>query len=176
MEKIIPAINSVKDFEKFLTTDYECCILMNLHVSILKNLVDKAHEKNKKCLIHLDLVKGLTSDEYGVDYAVQFFGVDGIVSTRESAIKAAKRKKVISIFRIFLIDTLSLNRSLDKVNQLKPDYLELLPAIAYSVMDRIKDKTNTPVIGGGLIDNSLDINNCINSGMQAVTISNKNLW
>ncbi|QVK21602.1 glycerol-3-phosphate responsive antiterminator [Mycoplasmatota bacterium] len=175
-QRIIPAITSVKKFEKFLETDYEYCVLMNLHISLLKTLVEKAHDKGKKCFLHLDLINGISSDEYGVEYAVQHIKIDGIVSTRNSVIKAAQRKKIVSIYRIFLIDSMSLNRSLEKLAQLKPDYVELLPAIAFDVMSRVKKETDIPIIGGGLIASREDIDRCIASGMIAVTTSNRVLW
>lgn len=174
--QIIPAVKSVKGFESFLKSDYEYCVLMNLHLSILTRLVEKAHEVGKKCLLHIDLINGITSDEYGAEYAIQHIKVDGLVSTKSSVMKIARKKKVIAIYRVFLIDNHSLKRSLDRVNELSPDYVEILPALAHKVIPRIKDKISVPIVGGGLISSKQDIQDCINSGMIGVTTSDIELW
>ena len=173
---IIPAVKSVKGFENFINTDYEYCVLMNMHLSILKRLVEKGHAANKKCLLHLDLINGLSSDEYGAEYAIQSLKVDGLVSTKSSVMKIAKKKKVLAIYRVFLIDNHSLVKSIDRVNDLRPDYVEILPALAYKAITKIKEKVTIPIIGGGLITCKEDIEDCIAAGMVAVTTSDSNLW
>ncbi len=174
--QIIPAVKTVKGFEEFLKTDFEICVLMNLHLSMLKRLVEKAHSVGKKCLLHIDLINGITSDEYGAEYAIQHINVDGLVSTKTSVIRIAKKKKVLAIYRVFLIDNHSLSRSLDRVAELKPDYVEVLPALAYKVIPKIKAKISVPIVGGGLISNRSDIKDCIDAGMVAVTTSDSELW
>jgi glycerol uptake operon antiterminator len=174
--KIIPAVKTVKGFEAFLKSEYEYCVLMNLHLSMLSRLVEKAHASNKKCLLHLDLINGITSDEYGAEYAIQQLNVDGLVSTKTSVIKIAKKKKVLAVYRVFLIDNYSLGRSLDRVSELRPDYVEILPALAHKIIPRIKETISIPIIGGGLIATKDDIDECINSGMVGVTTSDVDLW
>lgn len=173
---IIPAVKSIKGFEVFLKSEYEYCVLMNLHLSVLQRLVEKAHAQGKKCLLHIDLINGITSDEYGAEYAIQQIKVDGLVSTKSSVIKIARKKKVVAIYRVFLIDNHSLGRSLDRVNELKPDYVEILPAIAHKVIPRIKEKIQVPIVGGGLISSRDDIKDCTDSGMIGVTTSDTDLW
>ncbi|XMB86647.1 glycerol-3-phosphate responsive antiterminator [Mycoplasmatota bacterium WC44] len=175
-DRVIPAVKSVKDLEKFLKTNYDFCILMGMHISVLKSIVERVHIVGKKCLLHIDLINGLSNDEYGAEYAIQFFGVDGLVSTKASVIRIAKKKKVISIFRIFLIDTYSLNKSIERTNELKPDFVEVLPAISHNVISTIKERINTPIVGGGLIQTKQDIDECIDHGMKAITTSNVDLW
>lgn len=175
-QKVIPAVKDVKGFEKFMNSDLEVCLLMSLHLSVLQSLVDKAHKKSKKCLLHIDLINGLSNDEYGAQFAIQNIGVDGIVSTKASVIKVALKKNVIAIYRIFLIDTLSLSRSINRVKELKPNYIEILPATAWGVVSKIKDSIDIPIIGGGLIETKEEINQCIKSGMKAVTTSKIELW
>lgn len=175
-KQVIPAVTSIKGFETFLESEYEYCVLMNLHLGVLRRVVEKAHKANKKCLLHIDLINGISSDEYGAEYAIQVLGVDGLVSTKISVIKVARKKKVIAVYRIFLIDNHSLKRSLDRVGELKPDFVEILPALAYKVIPRIKEQISTPIIGGGLISTKEDIRECFDSGMVGITTSNTKLW
>jgi glycerol uptake operon antiterminator len=174
--QLIPAITNIKDLEYFLTLDHPICVVMSIHVSMIKRVVERLKAKNKTVWLHLDLIPGLSSDEHGAQYAIQFFGIDGIVSTKTTAIKAAKKKKVTAIFRIFLIDTASMEKSLTRVDEVKPDYIEFLPALAHRILPEIRHRINVPVIGGGLIQTQSDIQECFASGMVAVTVSKTNLW
>jgi glycerol uptake operon antiterminator len=174
--QLIPAITNVKDLEYFLTLDHPICVVMSIHVSMIKRVVERLKAQNKTVWLHLDLIPGLSSDEHGAQYAIQFFGIDGIVSTKTNAIKAAKKKKVTAIFRIFLIDTASMEKSLTRVDEIKPDYIEFLPALAHRILPEIRHRITVPVIGGGLIQTQSDINDCFASGMVAVTVSKTNLW
>jgi len=174
--QLIPAITNVKDLEYFLTLDHPICVVMSIHVSMIKRVVERLKAQNKTVWLHLDLIPGLSSDEHGAQYAIQFFGIDGIVSTKTNAIKAAKKKKVTAIFRIFLIDTASMEKSLTRVDEIKPDYIEFLPALAHRILPEIRHRISVPVIGGGLIQTQSDIDDCFASGMVAVTVSKTNLW
>jgi glycerol uptake operon antiterminator len=173
---LIPAITNIKDLEYFLTLDHDICVVMSIHVSMIQRVVDRCKERQKKVWLHLDLIPGLSSDEYGAEFAIQSFNVDGIVSTKAPAIKAAKKKKVKAIYRVFLIDTASMNRSLSRIDDLQPDYIEFLPALAHKILPLIQERIHVPVIGGGLIQSPQDMQDCFDSGMVAVTVSKTNLW
>lgn len=173
---LIPAITNIKDLEYFLTLDHDTCVVMSIHVSMIQRVVDRCKARDKKVWLHLDLIPGLSSDEYGAEFAIQSFNVDGIVSTKAPAIKAAKKKKVTAIYRVFLIDTASMNRSLARIEELKPDYIEFLPALAHKILPLIQKRIDVPVIGGGLIQTKQDMQECFDSGMVAVTVSKTNLW
>ncbi len=175
-DQVIPAVTSIRLFEEFLKTNYEYCVLMNLHLGVLKRVVEKAHQAEKKCLLHIDLINGLMSNEFGAEYAIQTLKVDGVVSTKGAVVKVAKKKKVIAVYRVFLIDNHSLNRSIDRVNELKPDFVEILPAIANKVITRVKDRIAVPIIGGGLISTKEDIRECFDAGMVGITTSDIKLW
>jgi glycerol uptake operon antiterminator len=175
-QTVIPAITNIKDLEYFLTLDHDICVVMSIHLSMIQRVVDRLKEKNKTVWLHLDLIPGLSSDEYGAQYAIQTFRIDGIVSTKTSAIKAAKKKNVTAIYRIFLIDTASMEKSLPRLQELQPDYIEFLPALAHNILPIIQSRITVPVIGGGLIQTPRDIEDCFHSGMVAVTISKTSLW
>ena len=150
-QKVLPAISDYKALEKFIKTELEYCVVMNFPIIQLYQVCKLLNKNNKKCIVHLDLVKGLASNEYGAEFLIDAFKVSGVISTHPSAIEMALKKKVIGIQRIFIIDSLSLNRSIRIASKLKPDYIELLPGFAYEVVDRIRQDIKTPLIGGGLI-------------------------
>lgn len=173
---IIPSIDQLKMFEHFLVSDHEYCFLMNIHISLLEKMIADAHKAGKKVIVHIDLLKGISSDEFGVEYLCQKLKADGIISTKRKTIEAVKRCGKIAILRVFLIDSKSLHMGIDLVKKLQPDYLEVLPAIAYTAIPKIRKETDVPLIGGGLITDIDEVRHALTSGFEAVSLSNSDIW
>lgn len=174
-QKVLPAISTMKEFEKYLKSDLEWCILMDFHISLLEIMVKQAHDVNKKILIHIDLMKGVTSDEFGCEYCCQKMKVDGVISTKSKVIDAAKRNKKVAIQRMFLIDSKSLEKGLNQLMVSAPDYIEVLPGIAYAILPYIQSKINIPIISGGLIKDKDTIDECLKAGAVGVSIGDLNM-
>ncbi len=174
--QVLPAISNFKSLKIFMKSDLTICILMDFQLAELEDIVLELKENGKRVFIHIDLIKGLSSDEFGATYLIQKLHVDGIISIKPSVILQAKKRKVVSIQRVFLKDTLSLNKSLSMIQKTEPDFLEILPAVSNGVLDRIVADTNALVICGGLIQNREDIDSCLEHGAVSVTTSNPTLW
>lgn len=170
-QRVVAAVSTMKEFEKFMKSDDNCCIIMNFHISLLEDVIKQAHGKNKEILVHLDLIKGLACDESGCEFACQRLQADGIISTKGKVIETAKKNKKIGILRFFLIDFKSLERGIALCNATEPDYVEVLPGTSCSVVPYIKQKTNVKVMCGGLLRTEEDIARCFEAGACAVTIS-----
>jgi len=175
-QKILPALSNFKSIKEFIKSSIEYCILVDFQLAELEDIICELKENNKKVLVHIDLIKGLATNEYGAIFLIQKLHVDGIVSTKHQPILVAKKRKVISIQRIFLKDSLSLDKSLTVVNKVKPDYLEIMPAISNSILTTIIERTNLKVFCGGLIQSKAEIDNCLKNGAIGVTTSNIELW
>lgn len=170
-QEIIYAISQMKEFERFLDSDLDCCVLMDMHLALLAAMVRAAHEKNKKVFFHLDLLRGISADEYGCEYACQCLKADGIISSKVRAIETAKRNKRTAILRLFLMDSKSLERGLSLCNTCQPDYVEILPGIACSILPYLRTRTSAKLMCGGLIKTSEELKACFDAGACAVTIS-----
>ena len=175
-QKILPAISNFKDLKRFLQSDITYCILLEFQLVELEEIISDLKKHHKKVLVHIDLIKGIAANEFGAIYLIQKLRVDGIISTKHPAILMAKKRKVIAIQRIFLKDSLSLEKSLNLVNKVEPDYLEILPGISTSILPTILKLTQVKVFCGGLIQTKDQINECITSGAAGVTTSNADLW
>ena len=70
--QLIPAITNIKDLEYFLTLDHSICVVMSIHVSMIKRVVERLKAQQKIVWLHLDLIPGLSSDEHGTEYAMDF--------------------------------------------------------------------------------------------------------
>lgn len=175
-QRVIPAISNHKKLNIFLESDLEVGILMNFQLAQLDVLVQKMKEHKKKVLIHSELIKGLSSDEYGAIYLIQVLKVDGIISSKPKVIEVCKKRNVMGVYRFFIKDTISLEQSIDIGRRLRPDFVEILPASCYGLIDDIKEKIGCGVWMGGLINTETDIKNCFKHGALAITTSNSDLW
>ena len=175
-QKILPAILNMKEFEKFLISPFEICIILETHLSQLKNISLLSQKYNKKIIYHIDMIHGLKNDNFGTEYLCQEFKPYGIISTKGSAIQKANQKKIVTIQRIFILDSHAIERSIKNIIKSTPDYIEILPSSTYSVFQEIYEKTNIPFFTGGLIRTTVDIENALKNGATAVTTTNPELW
>jgi len=172
----LPALSNFSMIKKFLNTDIKYCILVNFQLAELGEIISELKSHNRKVLVHIDMIKGLSADEYGAIHLIQNYRVDGIISIKPKVIAVCKKRQVIAMQRIFLKDSISLKRSLVVIGKTKPDCLEILPAISTYIIQYIKDTLHCEVFSGGLISSEQQIQDCLNAGAIGITVSNPNLW
>lgn len=176
LNRVLPAIRNMKDFEKVLRTEHSHIILLETRLSQLESLIKLAKKHNKKVIVHTDLVQGLKADEYGLEYLVNNIKVDGLISTRLNVISYAKKYHLIGIQRLFVLDSHALNHNLKAIKKIQPDYIEILPGIIPEIIEEVHEETGIPIIAGGLIRTKEDVESCLENGAIAVTTSNVELW
>lgn len=173
---VLPAIRRLKDFEKALATTSETVVFLETRLGQLKGLVAQAKRENKKALVHFDLIQGLKSDEYGMEFLIHEIKPDGILSTRGNIISLAKKHQLLAIQRLFLLDGLALENNLKAIERFQPDCVEVLPGLMPSVIEKIYNQTNIPIIAGGLITKEEEVKAALDAGAQAVSTSDRELW
>lgn len=173
---VIPAVRKNKDFEKALQSKREWIIILEIRLGQLKGMVEYAKRANKKVLLHIDLIQGLKSDEYGVEFIVNEIKPHGIVSTRSSVVELVKKRHMLTVQRVFLLDSLSLEHNVRLGSKFQPDFIEVLPGKLPEVMEEMKRQTNIPIIAGGLITKQEDIDAVFEAGAIGVSTSTKDLW
>ncbi|MBU7595359.1 glycerol-3-phosphate responsive antiterminator [Metabacillus halosaccharovorans] len=176
MQKILPAFSSIKQFERFLVSDYEIGVFLETHISQLANLHKLAEQHHKKIIYHVDLIHGLKSDDFAAEYLCQEYRPYGLISTKSNVILKAKQKGVIAIQRMFLIDSHALERSYRLVEKTKPDYIEVLPGAMPWMIKEVKERTQTKILAGGLIRTIEEVEKALEAGADAITTSKKELW
>lgn len=175
-QKILPAVRKIKDLEKLLTSSYEYIFILDIHIGQLKSVVSLAKQHCKKVFLHVDLIHGLQSDGYAVEYLCQEFKPYGLLSTKANVILKAKQKGVVAIQRIFLIDSSAMEKSIALLEKTKPDYIEVLPGALTNVIAEVKERTGIPILAGGFIRTTEDVKSALEAGATAITTSYKELW
>ncbi len=90
--------------------------------------------RSKPIFIHIDLLKGLNGSKEALHFLKHNVNPFGVVSTKSKSIRSAKKEGFFSIQRVFLIDTQSFNSSLEAIAENQPDAVEIMPAIAPSIV------------------------------------------
>lgn len=171
----VPVIPNMKQLEKFIESDLLICLFQDIHISLLDHMIKKIHESNKLALVHIDMIHGISVDEYGTEFLCQRLRADGVISTKTKIIETTKRNKKIAVLRVFLIDSKSIDRGIETILKSQPDVVEVMPAIAYKIIPYIKSKISIPIIGGGLLKSIDDINDGLVAGCIGFTVSDLNL-
>lgn len=172
---IIAAIKDNEDVECVINTDVKVIFMLFGSILTIKETVSKLKEAGKKVYVHIDLVDGLGRDEEAVKF-LKGVGVDGIITTKPTLIKAIKNEGIVAIQRLFMLDSRSLETGIKSIIEERPDAVEIMPGLASKVISIIHKKIKIPVIVGGLICDKTDIINALSNGAIAISTSKKELW
>lgn len=175
-QKILPAAHNLRDLEQMVNSNLTYIVLLNSHIGQLKSLVQLAKGKGKKLLLHADLVQGLRNDEYAAQFLCQYIKPAGLISTRKNVVLTAKKHGLISVQRLFLLDSIALESSYKLLETTKPDFIEVLPGVMPHIINEVYKKTGIPIVAGGLIREKREIKEAIEAGAIACTTSRKELW
>src|SRR5699024_2291259 len=159
-----------------LQSKREWIMILKIRLGQLKGMVKSAKRANKKVLLHIDLIHGLKTDEYGVEFIVSEIKHNGIESIRSCAVVLLKNRLMLDVQRVFLLDSLSLEHYVGLGSKFQPDFIEVLPGKLPEVMEEMKRQTNIPIIAGGLITKQEDIDAVFEAGAIGVSTSTKDLW
>ena len=174
-----PIIAGVKDINKFddaLNSDCDIIFLLCGSIFNIKDFVLKAKEKNKMIFIHVDLLDGFSKDAVALKYIYDEIKPDGIISTKNSQLKAAKSLGFLTVQRIFIIDSLSISTAIKASQMINPDAIEIMPGIMPKITKRMSEELDVPVIVGGLISEKEEVENALRSGALGVSTTAKEIW
>ncbi|ANQ64077.1 glycerol-3-phosphate responsive antiterminator [Staphylococcus equorum] len=173
---ILPAIRSMKDLEKLIQTDYKECVLLDTHIGHIKSIMELMKKNNIEVYMHIDLIRGMSHDEFACEFIIQNYHPKGIVSTKTKVINKAKALNTTTVFRVFILDSHALTRSIELIKRVEPDFVEVLPGIATKAIKIINEETNTSVIAGGLINDVEEVDVAVENGAKYITTSDRGLW
>ncbi len=175
MKKIIAAVRNEQEFKSAVNSKVEIIFHLSPDLHTLEETAKLAHNMNKKLFIHIDLATGIGKDKSGIMF-VKNTGVDGIISTRVNIIKAARECGIFTVQRFFIVDSHSIDTTVEAVKSAKPDMIEIMPGIIAKAVKRLRKLVNVPIISGGLIDSKEEMDEIFASGSAAVSTSKEEFW
>ena len=172
---IIAAVRNGEDFEKAVKSDVRIIFDLAPDISDISERITAAHKAGKALFAHIDLAAGIGRDKSGMVF-LEKMGLDGIVSTKAPMIKLAKESGLKAVQRFFIIDSKSVMATIEGIKTTKADMIEIMPALVFRVIKRLKSEANVPIIAGGLIETEEDVAVALESGAFAVSTGECKLW
>lgn len=174
---IIAAFRDVKSLHVEELDSVGVLFILGGTIFDLPDIIDKAVTSGKLVFVDIDLIKGVGKDASGIQYLAREIHVHGIITTRSNLIKSAQKEGLVSVQRIFVLDSESLTGGLNVIEKSTPDAVEILPGLILpKVMDRIRTRLSVPVIAGGLITRREEIQEILSSGAIGVSTTTSGLF
>lgn len=134
-----------------------------------------AERRRPRIYVNVDLVGGIASDASGLRFLSRY--VEGIISTHRHVIELAKGSGLVTIQRLFAIDSGAVERGLKLIRRAEPEFVEILPALAYvEIAERCSKVVDLPILAGGLLKSRDDISKILGAGAVGVSTSHQGLW
>lgn len=142
----------------------------------IATIVKELKEADKIVVVHVDLINGLSGKDIIIDFIKNNTLADGIISTKPALIKIAKEYELITVLRVFLLDSIAYESIQKQMRGIKPDMIEILPGLMPKVIKKVCKSGNVPIIAGGLISDKEDVVGALSAGAIAVSTTNKRVW
>lgn len=175
-KNIIPSVVRYEQIPLIAKLKCKRVNLMTGSINNLKEIVQELKKHGKIVFVHFDLIRGIGKDSDAVSYLSQNIEVNGIITTKSPIISAAKACNLLSVQRIFAIDTAALNTAIKTVKASQPDEVELMPGLMPGIIHEVKTQINKPLIVGGLIRSQEEIQNAFLNKADYVSVGDERLW
>ena len=141
----------------------------------IEDLIARLHAAGKKAVIHADLIAGLAPREIAVDF-LHRCGADGIISTRPHLVRRGRELGLLTVLRVFAIDSKAVSNLPGETEVGRPDMTALLPRAIPAATARLCRELTVPVIAGGLLESKSDVTTALAAGALCVSTSRSDLW
>ncbi|MGO0059962.1 glycerol-3-phosphate responsive antiterminator [Brevibacillus fluminis] len=172
----IASVKEAKNLEKALQADVSAAVLSIGNIGMIQRYVDLFKHHRLPVFLHIERIGGLAQDREGIAFLAQIVKPDGIVTTRNSLIKLAKREGLLTIQRVFLVDSDAIRSGMNSVQETQPDAIELMPALLTDSIERCRQEVKVPIIAGGLLKNREQMLAALAAGASAVSMGSRELW
>ncbi len=173
---VIPAVRSVEDVEKACRRGAAAIFFFKGDVFGLRDALPRCRAAGIPVYVHLDLLEGVGKDAAGIR-VLKELGAAGVVSTRGPLLREAKAAGLLSIHRVFMVDSEAFRTGLSAVRGSEPDLLEVLPGVVVPcMMEELRRSLQVPVIGAGLVTQVEQVAAILRSGAVGVSASARRLW
>lgn len=173
---VIAAVRAEDDARRAAASPCGTVFLLGGSILTLPATVQSLRAAGKIVFVHIDLCEGLGKDAPGVEWCARSAAPDGLISTRSQLLRRASELGLMTIQRLFLVDSSSLEGGIRHIRSAPPDMIEVLPGLVPRSIARLKGELGLPVIAGGLVSELSDAQQAVRAGAAAVSTSAQALW
>lgn len=173
---IIAAVKNKIALRAACVSNIKIIFILGSDIFSIKESVAMLKKHNKLVFVHIDLVEGLGKDKYAVKYLAKEILPDGVISTRHNILSYAKNNNMLTVQRMFLLDSTSITSGIEMAKKSQADFIELVPGVIPKAIVSIKRHISQPIIVGGMITDTNEIQQAIKCGAVGVSCSRQELW
>ncbi|MBQ3334026.1 MAG: glycerol-3-phosphate responsive antiterminator [Eubacteriaceae bacterium] len=173
---VIAALRNPKDIHDAVDSPCSIIFLLTGNIYNLATMVGYINAAGKHAFVHLDLLKGYAQDQYFIKYLKEKIKPTGVISTRNGLITKAKQEGLLTVQRLFLLDSSAMDVALTSAKKIKPDAVEILPGLVPKLITQVRKELSAPIITGGFIQTEAEVVSCLSAGALASSTSDKSLW
>ena len=173
---VIASVRTCEAAEIASKSSVAAIFILGGSILTLPEIVKRAHADGKYAFVHIDLAEGLGRDDAAVEWCARNLHADGLISTRPQLLRKASESGMVTIQRLFLMDSSSFEHGKKLLKNTPPDMAEVLPGIAPKAVHQLCEALNKPVIAGGMITEKNEIIAALDAGALAVSVSDEKLW
>ncbi len=174
--RLIAAVRKEEDLELILKSEAKIIFLLAGNILNIEEMTKKIKKAKKISFVHTEMIEGLDpKSEKTIDFIIENSFADGIISTKVSIVKYAKKKGLMTIQRCFLLDSLSLESMKKILKESNFDAVEILPGVMPKIIKKLSKEISVPIIAGGLITDLEDVETVIKSGGLGASTTNLKL-
>lgn len=172
---VVPAVRSDGEpLEEALAEEHPAIIVLGGNVFDLTQRIEN-EKRRTQVFVNVDLIGGVAGDSTGIGFLSEH--VEGIISTNRQVIERANSADLLTIQRLFAIDTTAMERGVKLLKRTKPCCVEILPALAYPRMTRsYSELLDRPVLAGGFVTSEEELVSILEAGAVGVSTSDQSLW
>ncbi|MBR0463286.1 MAG: glycerol-3-phosphate responsive antiterminator [Clostridia bacterium] len=174
--RVIAAARGEEGVLRAVSSPVSTVFLLNGSILTLPDMTAFLKAAGKTVFIHIDLCEGLGKDASAVTWCARNCKPDGLISTRSQLLRCASDMGLMTIQRVFLVDSSSLEGGIRHIKAAPPDMIEVLPGLVPKAITRLRDELRLPVIAGGMITQRSDVQTALEAGASAVSVSDEKLW
>lgn len=172
---VIPAVRGPdEDLKRALAGDHAAIFVLGGDVFRALEITGKKYRR-PFVFVNVDMVGGIAADASGLRYLAG--EIEGIISTHRQTIELARGFDMITVQRLFAIDSSAVKRGVRLIRQANPDCVEILPAVAYpEFIPDYRADLDKPTLAGGLVKDFKTASRIVEAGAAGVSTSEAALW
>ncbi len=180
MPVVIRAIRDPGQWEDLSQSEPGWVFILGGAIDSVAESVARLQRMRCTVFVHVDMVKGLSSDFDGIRFFQDFASPDGIITTHQHTINHAKKLGLTAIQRVFLLDSQSVDSGIQQIAHADADAVEVLPGVLPLLIRYLCQRISKPLIAGGLVKTEQQVLDALAAGAVSVSSStealSRKLW
>lgn len=173
---VVPAVKDEKELAEVMLSELPVVFVLYGDICSIGGIVEQLKKAGKLVVVHADLIQGLSPKEVAVDFLNNNTKADGIISTKTAMCARARQLGMLSIYRIFVLDSKAIESAKKQVHGLEADMVEILPGVMPKIIKKMCGIFKCPVIAGGLIQDKEDVMQALDAGAISISTTNQDVW